>query len=92
MLHGDGWHKDLIDPDKGKNIDRKEKLLHASFWFPGSLENWTNLTTKEESLQNFLLSNVTNYFVKRQLMDGLPANNFGNIHQKSYGLFKTGHI
>ena len=57
-----GWDKDQIDPDKGKNIDQKEKLLRPSNWFPGGPENWTNLTTKEESLPNFSLSNVTHYF------------------------------
>lgn len=87
-----GWDKDLIDPDKGKNIDRKEKLLRPSVWFPDSSENWTNLTVKEESLPNFSLSNVTNYFVNRQLMDGLPANDFKSINKKSYELFKAGHI
>ena len=34
-----GWDKDQIDPDKGKNIDQKEKLLRPSNWFPGGPEN-----------------------------------------------------
>ena len=87
-----GWNKDLIDADKGKNIDRKEKLLRSSNWFPDGSENWTNLTTKEKSLLNFSLSNVTNYFINKQLMDGLPANDFKNINQKSNGLSKAEHI
>ena len=79
-----GWNKDLIDLDKGKNIDRKVKLLRPSNWFPEGSENWKYLTTKEESLTNFSLSNVANYFINRQLMDGLPANDFKSINQKSY--------
>ena len=63
-----GWDKDLIDPNNGQNVARKEKMLRPSTWFPNSSENWKILTAKEQSLlPEFSLNNVTNYLLTENL-------------------------
>ncbi len=87
-----GWDTDLTDPDRGKNIARKEKQLTPAITFPTNLEMWTNLGSQTNyTIRNFSLCNLTNYFINRRLEDRL-VKDFKNVNKHLYGLFKAGHI
>ena len=53
--------------------------------------DWKSINDSEVKL-NFTMSNMLQYFINREAVDGKPANDFKNINTKVYPLFRAGHI
>ena len=52
---------------------------------------WKSINDSEMKL-NFTMSNMLQYFINSEAVDGKPANDFKNISTKAYTLFRAGHI
>ena len=52
--------------------------------------DWKSINDNEVKL-NFTMSNMLQYFINREAVDGKPANDFMNISTKTYPLFRAGH-
>lgn len=60
--------------------------------FPPATATWKGLAAGRTLLPDFSLVNMVSYFVSRKVSDGQEAGDFKNINNRSYPLFKAGHI
>ena len=51
---------------------------------------WNKL--EETTIPQFDIGHMNAYFISRLVDDGLPANDYKDLHSDAYPLFKAGHI
>ena len=60
--------------------------------FPPSVAAWKKLADGRLILPEFSLANIVEYFITRKVCDGQQADDFKHLNNRSYPLFKAGHI
>lgn len=90
-----GWEDDFLDKWKqaptGASSCQHNESTNTTCEFPGSAE-WIALLDETDSMPNFNMQHVINYFIERKANDNECNNNYKNISSKAFGLFRHGHV
>ena len=57
-----------------------------------SISGWQCLTPDHSSFSHFSIANMMNYFIHREAPDGNPTNDFKDINNKAFPLFKAKRV
>ena len=88
-----GWEHDYVPkwqqaPSVPASSSNKQT---TTVEFPGSA-NWTSIRQAVNSVPSFSIQDVLTYFIERKAEDKESSNDFKNITNSAFSLFRVGHI